>query len=173
LPLSGIPSLGLVSGIPSSASLSCLAVKSTGLAKRAFVSFDQIPGYQFSCTTDQDGNPFQDCLNSIAVFCNKEYLGSDGEKKKTCRNVVDQSADVSNSYWKAFRRDCGQWESQFSDLKGVGGSNAYASSACETATANLLANGYFYDSKYDMKVPLSKAVTDSITSALWSNSNLS
>jgi hypothetical protein len=127
-------------------------------------------GFKFSCSTDDAGKPFQDCLNAIAAFCNLNSESKDNYKQ-LCRSVVDQAASISSIYWQEFRRACGQWNSD--DFSNPDGSNAYASLACQTATATLLKNGFFYDPKIvPPKVPLSRAVTDSITAFLWKNAAL-
>ena len=111
-------------------------------------------------------NPYQDCINSMAVFCNATYIGSDltslvtKTRVQKCKSIVDSVALKLNSYWRDVRQFCGQWP-----WNGYTGSSS--SPLCSNATSELQSKAYYNTA--GGRVYVSADMTRSIKVGLWDN----
>jgi len=156
---------------PSGRSFECLSVApsetyyNTSLGKRAIVlSLATIEQYSFSCNLADDGNPYQNCLNAMGAFCNIWYMGSNITRIDNCKKVVDKVSSGANSYWKDYRRACGQWSFQNAPVSGL------YSSDCTSAKESLTKNA-FYFSNWLGQLYVTTEFLDSLN-PLWSLSYL-
>jgi hypothetical protein len=107
------------------------------LKKRAPVFSQNIGDLKFTCNTDSNNNPFQNCINAQAAFCNPSYISGNPTRKAVCRTVVDKMTRALSPLWKNVRINCGQWSF---DGRPVGLVN---SPNCNTANDALKAGAYF------------------------------
>lgn len=134
------------------------------LSKRVQVFVESLGTSTFTCNTDEFDNPYQDCINSMAVFCNATYIGSDLRRIQKCKSVVDSVALQLNSYWRDVRKFCGQWP-----WNGYTGSSS--SPSCSIATSELQSKAYYKTA--GGRVYVSADMTRSIRVGLWDNAHLS
>ena len=119
---------------------------------------------RFTCNTDDNRNPYADCLNSMAKICNTTDSSFD---KTMCHTGVNTMFEMMNDHWKAVRRDCGQWSWTQNGETFVGNR---ASSNCATANSNLIANAFYIYNGVQIRVD--SGLTESIKVQLWSNALL-
>jgi hypothetical protein len=76
----------------------------------ALLVWSQVIGNRiFTCNTDANKRPYNDCLNSMANICNTDDPTWDSTKKANCQTGVNTMFGMMNTYWQAVRRDCGRW----------------------------------------------------------------
>ena len=121
-----------------------------------------IGSLKFTCNTDFDESPRQDCLNTLAHLCNPSYLWNDEERISNCKNAVDTIFNGLNSYWQAVRSACGQWPY-------AGYTGNLSSSNCTSANAALRE---FYSGDSPFKSYSTFQLTESLSLGLWTNQAL-
>jgi hypothetical protein len=109
---------------------------------------------------DDMKNPHQDCLSTIAAFCNPDYVSGNPTRIRDCKDTVDYMILRMNSNWQNVRVKCAQWASS-SFTKGN-----YQSAECSRANLNLQANSYYIAADQSIKY-VSKQLTDSVMEGLW------
>jgi len=160
---------GCSSGISSAAvfplpdtSEECLASGSaTSLRKRTPVFSSVIGSYQYTCNLDSNGNPYQNCLNTMAKICHPNYIGNNITRIDACKIGVNSMTLMMNPSWQNVRKACGQWS-----WNGMIGN--VDSLSCTSANSALQANA-FYVLPDLTKVPVNASLTDSINIGLWRN----
>jgi len=139
--------------------LACLAAgPASPLVKRAEVFTISIQTYKFSCSVDNNYNPFQDCLNTMSALCNPTFITKNSTRISNCKTSVDGMFSQMNPLWQAVPASCALWKS------------SSTSTACDTANKKLTENAY-YTSPTGL-VPVTSALTDSIKQNLWGNPEL-
>jgi len=94
---------------PSETSEECLATGSeTSLRKRTQVFSAMMGYYKFTCHLDENNNPFQDCLNTMARICHPKYMGKDSTRIDACKDNVNSLTLKMNPWWQNVRKACGQ-----------------------------------------------------------------
>jgi len=135
--------------------------------KRALVFSQTIGGYKYTCNTDVNLNPYADCLNSMAKICNSSDTAT--FSKSLCQNGVNQMFGNMSTYWKAVRKECGQWPWDVF----IGNPS---SAGCAFANSALQNNSYYVvwnpETKVYDRVNVFFGLTDSITVRLWNNTAL-
>jgi len=135
------------------------------LSKR-ILAFSQVIGsFKYTCNTDANNNPFADCLNSMAKFCNTADPTFD---KNRCQTGVDTMFRGMNSWWQNVRKECGQWSSDGSPAS----STPASSFSCVSANLALTTNAYYISwnpqkGLYE-NIQVTSELTYSINERLWS-----
>jgi len=139
----------------------CLATgPATSLQKRTQVFSRPIEDRQYTCDLDDNGNPYQDCLNTMAKICHPVYMGTDKTLISECKIGVEQMFGSMNIWWQNVRKACGQWK--WTDGK-IGNVD---STECLNANNQLKIHAFFE------RVAVSSSFVDSVNIRLWRNSNL-
>ena len=147
---------------PPSTPAVCLSTgPASPLTKRILAFSQNIGTLKFTCNTDVNKNPFQDCINAIVRICNPTFLGTNTNRISNCRKVVDTISNGLNIHWQKVRRDCGQWS-----YGGVRGD--FSSSNCTSANDALRANAYYIEPDGRTE-PITFQLTESIRLGLWNN----
>jgi len=143
----------------------CLATGPATSLRKRILAFSQVIGtYNFTCHSDSNGNPFQDCLNTMGQICNSTYIAGNTIRINDCKTKVNTMIEQMNSHWQLVRKSCGQWS-----WNGITGS--VGSTDCASANTALQQNAFYIISDGSrIKVPAS--LTDSINRGLWSNTVL-
>jgi len=131
------------------------------LEKRILAFSDVIGSYKYTCNTDDNGNPFADCLNTMATICNStspDFLVT------RCKDGVDKMTRNMSHLWQAVRKECGPWAWDGF----TGNKDSYN---CASANTALHQNAY-YTLPDLTKVKVTPALTDSVRVGLWSNTAL-
>ena len=118
----------------------------------------------FTCHKDFQGNPFQDCLNSMAAFCRPNNIEGNFDRISTCKAAVDNITLTLNPNWQRVRRDCGQWT--FGRIRPL-----FSSDSCANANDALRATSYYVLSDGSI-VYVTRQLTDSVKVGLWDNAEL-
>lgn len=147
---------------PSTTAIECLRNGVTApLQKRAAVFSSAIGTSKFTCNVDDNLNPFHDCLNSMAAFCNPLYIGIDATRIARCKDIVNVMTSGMNQYWQNVRTHCGQWSWNNLAVGLVGSPN------CIAANAELQRNAFYTTPSGIYQV--SPALTNSVNAILWGN----
>ena len=151
---------------PDSTPKECLSTgPATPLSKRTLTFSQNLDGLRFTCYKDRQGNPFQDCLNSMNYICRPGYIASDPATRiPFCRNAVDNITNSLNEHWQKVRRACGQWS--WKEFKGN-----FSSPECQTANSNLRDQAYYVlpDNTWSY---VTVQLTESVRLGLWNNAVL-
>jgi len=155
---------------PANTSFACLSTgpASTPLAKRALVFSQNIrvldKDLKYTCNTDKDGNPYQDCLNAQGAICHTDYIGTNSTRVTKCKAGVDTMTKGLSPHWQNVRSACGQWSFDGAVM------GPYNPSNCETANKALQANAKYYVmvNGVPTEFPVTAELTDSVISGLWS-----
>jgi len=151
---------------PSETHANCLASNLALTLSKRILAFSQVIGsLRFTCNTDDDKNPYADCLNSMAALCDPARTSFN---KITCQTGVNQMFASMGTHWENVRKECGQWSFTQNDISYTG---VYPSENCATANKNLIANAYYsvwnvQKAVYE-NVPVTAGITDSINQRLW------
>ena len=147
---------------PPSTPADCLSSgPATPLAKRTQTFSQNIGDLKFTCNTDSNQNPYQDCLNAMAYICNPTYVGTNPERISNCKHAVDKISNGLNSQWQAVRKECGQW--LYDGFRGD-----FSSVNCLSANAGLRANSYYVLSDGSSSF-VTTQLTESVRLGLWNN----
>jgi len=152
----------------------CLATGPALTLSKRILAFSQVIGdRRFTCNTDDNKNPYADCTNTMAVLCNTTDPTWDSTKKANCHTGVNTMYGAMNPWWKAVRKNCGQWPFT---LNGITSTEVYPSTNCNDANSNLIANAYYtaWNSQkraYE-NIPVTSGLTESIKERLWNNALL-
>ena len=112
----------------------------------------------FTCNTDSNnGNPRQDCSNSIIHYCKKGA--------ESCKKSVDLIFKELSIYWRTWRIFCGLWSWPYSRNTVSGISN------CIGATNALKANAKYFDQN-GVEISVPEALIESADTILWKNPNM-
>lgn len=152
-----------VSFPPSGTSDACLATgPANPLSKRVLVFSTTIGSYQFTCNTDDNANPNQDCLNTMGRLCDPIYINGNADNQNNCKNSINGMVSGMSGYWQNFRRYCGEWKG----TDGIIGSSK--SDKCYQAVAELQKNGYYiaFDGS---RIPITSSLTNSVVQGLLAN----
>lgn len=80
------------------------------LEKRVQIFSIRIGSYQYTCNTDQNGNPYADCLNTISKICDRK---DSDYRAGSCREGVDRILGGTSPSGALNRQNvrkfCGQW----------------------------------------------------------------
>jgi len=158
-PPSGTPDECLASGL------------ATSLIKRTQIFSAPIGTYKYTCNLDSNGNPFQDCLNTMAKICHPDYMGTNSTLIRMCKDnvnsMVKSTTQPMNVYWQNVRKECGQWKWTDGTIGNID------STKCFDANLELQKNAYYVvpseDGTGTVNIPVPSALTYSINKGLWSN----
>jgi hypothetical protein len=103
----------------------------------------------FTCRTDvSTGRPYQDCINTIAAFC--QTTGPLFSVWSECHKQIFTVRDNLNSNWVNYVNSCARF---------AGGDPT--SQACKDSTTNIINKEWvFVNATYQIRVP--KSITDAI-----------
>jgi len=147
---------------PARTSLECLSTgPATALSKRVLVFSQNIDSLRFTCNTDTNGNPYQDCLNAQGAICNPNYIEGNSDRIKTCKDRVNEMTTSLSLPWQNVRKYCGKWS--FNDVIG-----SPDSLSCNN-TNILLQKNAFYTLNDGTTVRVTPALTESVMEGLWRN----
>jgi hypothetical protein len=141
------------------------------LVKRAQVFSTFVENLLFTCNTDRnvnnptdnDGNPYQDCINALTYYCKPEKLASDPRKfVPICKERADQMFNSLGRPWIQWRYSCANWP--------LVTKSSLVNSSCQAASNNLLKNAVYYVGNEKYSVPY--ALIESADYYLWSNTYL-
>jgi len=130
---------------------------SSPLLKRSQVFGSAIGRRSYPCNKDNDGNPYQDCLNMLAVWCAFD--------SHSCKSAVDTTFSKLNQHWNGYLQSCASWRN----------SNNYEqanSDACKRQTTYFLGNVTTISTDPEYKQPINDAFTSSIYQRLWYNQTI-
>jgi len=145
---------------PSTIDKACLATNvATTLVKRTQVYTLPVDTLKLTCNVDDLGNPFQDCLNTMAILCNISYVTGYPDRKTTCKNAIDIMAGNMSQVWRNVPANCAVWKGKSS-----------ASPECTAANNDLIARANYTSPIGKMKI--TSSLTQSMITNLWSNTNL-
>jgi len=133
--------------------LATLTVGAKSVNKRAVVALFPTSFGTFTCATDSStGSPYQDCINTIAAFCQTSSPLFYGWSE--CHNKVLTVRDRLNKNWKDFVDSCARF---------AGGNPT--SSSCTTNTQQIATKEVYYyrDSSNNLKTAyIPRSVLDSM-----------
>ena len=146
---------------PESTPAECLSSRpASRLVKRTLAFSQNVGTLPFTCNTDTNQNPFQDCLNSMNFFCHRTYINTT-ERVIYCRYVVDTITNALNRHWKEVRKQCGQWS--YDGVKGD-----FRSERCLNANTALRGNATYFLTD-GSTAPVTFNLTETVRLGLWSN----
>jgi len=150
----------------------CLASgPATSLLKRTQIFSAPIGSYKYTCNLDSNGNPYQDCLNTMAKICHPDFLGTNTTRITFCKDKVNSmvvsTTQPMNRFWQNVRKECGQWKWTDGTIGNID------STKCIDANLELQKNAYYVAPNEDgtgtVKIPVPSALTESISKGLWRN----
>ena len=155
---------------PANTSEECLASGyGSSIVRRTAVFSAALGSLSFTCHVDDQKNPFADCLNTMARFCNPIHLGKNSTRITFCKTAVNDMARGMNRFWRDVRKECGQWS-----LDGFVGQKD--SKECDAANIELQKNAYYLvwneDTEQYEQVFVSPELTTSVKVGLWDNTAL-
>lgn len=143
----------------------CLSTgTATPLSKRTQTFAQNLDGFRFTCNTDENRNPFQNCLNAMSYICNATYVKGNGTRIADCKKAVNTISDGLNNYWKDVRVKCGHWS--YNNQKGD-----FSSPACADANVALRLNA-FYILPDNTRSFVTFQLTESVRLGIWNNMDL-
>jgi len=138
----------------------CLATGvASPLIKRTQVFTQALLGLTYTCNKDSMGNPFQDCLNTMGVLCDKTEITGKSTRILTCKTAINSMFSNMGPLWRTVLSSCAPWKGGLSK-----------SSACSTANNNLIAGAYYNSPEGQIKI--NAHLTESIKQGLWENLSL-
>ena len=123
--------------------------------------------FEFACLLDSNKNPMQSCMNSLGFFCGRNHIQGGGSLVHGCKRAVDDNFSTMNSFWIAFRRECGQWAWTDGYIGNATSSNCIAAKLALQQKPN--AN---YTEATGAIVPVSSELINSIQEGIWDNPHL-
>jgi len=120
--------------------------------------------FEFVCPLDSNKNPTQGCMNSLAFFCGREHIQGRSNNIEGCKKHVNGDFSRMNSFWIAWRRECGKWA--WTDGY-IGNASSSSCSAAKLALQQI--QNANYTEADNSVVPVSSALINSIQEILWDN----
>lgn len=130
---------------------------SAPLVKRSLVFGTSLGSYFYPCNRDINDNPYQDCLNMLAVWCAYDA--------NTCKSAVDLTFSTFNTYWRLYLQSCASWKN----------SNNYEqanSETCKKQTTYFLGNVTTIADSPEFSKPINEGFTSSIYQRLLNNQTI-
>lgn len=144
---------------PCETDIKCLASGSPSTSSKFSKVIDKL---NFTCTVDSNKNPFQDCFNTMARLCNKNYISGSAARISNCKESVNEMFSKMGKDWKEVRKECGQWP--WKEDKAPKYVGAVTSNKCAKANSNLENVKYI-----DGTVNVSPILIKTLAERLWNN----
>lgn len=149
------------------------------LEKKTLVLSDVIGTFKFTCNVDSNNNPYQDCLNTMAAYCNTNYMRNNATRITKCKSMVNTMVSQMADPWKNVLKACGQWSwdgltgdyppSVLTGTYSAVFKGTYPSEKCNAANTELQKTYYVTDAG---RYYVTKDMVDSVNAGLWKNTLL-